>query len=390
MIVSCPECRSEYRVDPDVFAVGGRYVRCGSCACEWYQVGESTPEPSAATEAAEALAKRLRRKAGRTRMTAAEKAALRKDAARTADRAAPTEQPQPAFTASWGEEPMRVDVVSAQKTAHDASARSVDAAVGESSRKHAPAHRRPAEDEPEIPTMKRSVGERAFDGAFEPPQQQMREESVAAAAVAPAPSGDGSSFKDRLELAAKNRARPAVDTIPTATELLNKALTAAGDAANRFRTASFRTKCAAGAAALVAAGLAAFIAAPSAPSDTPKTLLAGFRNTVEAAFSTVGSRVDTAKDDSGMVLVEAWYDLQKRGEDHALVVYGSLANNGLELGVTPTIRIVTRGENGEQLQQWTAKPEKPLLDSGGVSRIYARMMNPDGPIYSVEMRLLAE
>jgi len=37
MIISCPECRGRFRIDPSALGTGGRTVRCGKCAHSWLQ-----------------------------------------------------------------------------------------------------------------------------------------------------------------------------------------------------------------------------------------------------------------------------------------------------------------------------------------------------------------
>ena len=41
MIISCPECRGRFRIDPSALGTDGRTVRCGKCAHTWLQ----TPPP---------------------------------------------------------------------------------------------------------------------------------------------------------------------------------------------------------------------------------------------------------------------------------------------------------------------------------------------------------
>jgi predicted Zn finger-like uncharacterized protein len=44
MIISCPECRGRFRVDPSALGTDGRTVRCGKCAHSWLQ---APPGPEA-------------------------------------------------------------------------------------------------------------------------------------------------------------------------------------------------------------------------------------------------------------------------------------------------------------------------------------------------------
>ncbi len=46
MIISCPECRGRFRIDPSALGAGGRTVRCSKCAHTWLQV---PPDPEAGT-----------------------------------------------------------------------------------------------------------------------------------------------------------------------------------------------------------------------------------------------------------------------------------------------------------------------------------------------------
>lgn len=51
MIIQCPDCATQYSVDPDAFDDGGRAVRCSHCGGEWYQIGPSESGGAAATPA---------------------------------------------------------------------------------------------------------------------------------------------------------------------------------------------------------------------------------------------------------------------------------------------------------------------------------------------------
>jgi predicted Zn finger-like uncharacterized protein len=44
MIISCPECRGRFRIDPTALGTDGRTVRCGKCAHSWLQK-PPPPEP---------------------------------------------------------------------------------------------------------------------------------------------------------------------------------------------------------------------------------------------------------------------------------------------------------------------------------------------------------
>lgn len=45
MILTCPQCQSQYNLDPGQLGAGGRTVRCVSCNHTWFQPGEEQPLP---------------------------------------------------------------------------------------------------------------------------------------------------------------------------------------------------------------------------------------------------------------------------------------------------------------------------------------------------------
>ncbi|MBI3441234.1 MAG: zinc-ribbon domain-containing protein [Proteobacteria bacterium] len=56
MILTCPQCQSQYNLDPDKLGVSGRVVRCVSCSHTWFQTAEPTKTASATEQAPQQLA----------------------------------------------------------------------------------------------------------------------------------------------------------------------------------------------------------------------------------------------------------------------------------------------------------------------------------------------
>jgi len=61
MIITCPNCSSRFKVNPDTFPAEGRDVRCGKCKHQWFAVSEpeevlSEPDTDAPEEAAAPIA----------------------------------------------------------------------------------------------------------------------------------------------------------------------------------------------------------------------------------------------------------------------------------------------------------------------------------------------
>ena len=55
MIITCPSCRTDYRIPPDSLGASGRTVRCTSCGHRWFAEPEAEPiaPPPLAAEPAE-------------------------------------------------------------------------------------------------------------------------------------------------------------------------------------------------------------------------------------------------------------------------------------------------------------------------------------------------
>jgi len=54
MILTCPKCQAQYKLDPAVLGVAGREVRCVSCSHAWFQIPDTAVPEAAAAPAAEA------------------------------------------------------------------------------------------------------------------------------------------------------------------------------------------------------------------------------------------------------------------------------------------------------------------------------------------------
>ncbi len=55
MILTCPQCQSQYNLDPAMLGVSGRDVRCVSCSHMWFQIPDTVvpePQPAKSFEAA--------------------------------------------------------------------------------------------------------------------------------------------------------------------------------------------------------------------------------------------------------------------------------------------------------------------------------------------------
>jgi predicted Zn finger-like uncharacterized protein len=56
MIITCPDCATSYRLDPEALGAGGRKVRCAQCGRVWFQAAAEAPsigrEPALETAAA--------------------------------------------------------------------------------------------------------------------------------------------------------------------------------------------------------------------------------------------------------------------------------------------------------------------------------------------------
>lgn len=54
MILTCPKCQSQYKLDPTALGVAGRDVRCVTCSHTWFQIPETAgteePKPSVTAE----------------------------------------------------------------------------------------------------------------------------------------------------------------------------------------------------------------------------------------------------------------------------------------------------------------------------------------------------
>ena len=150
----------------------------------------------------------------------------------------------------------------------------------------------------------------------------------------------------------------------------------------RADQASPGSKIFAGAGVLALAAIIAYHASPIiAPSMPGADILAAYRGGVDAVLSApsiTGVR-------AGLVFVDSKYDLVERTDGKALEVWGVVANNGPGSTLTPTIEIVSRSEDGKALQRWVARPELQSLQPGEKSRFTARMMNPLGPVFDVDL-----
>ncbi|MEL6282117.1 MAG: DUF3426 domain-containing protein [Pseudomonadota bacterium] len=131
----------------------------------------------------------------------------------------------------------------------------------------------------------------------------------------------------------------------------------------------------------LAAPISLYYLGPAIADTNPAAAqaLTTYRSSVDALFAPAASDLS---------LVAPSYDFEDLREGPALTVAGLVANNGDAALPSPRVEITTFDESGQLLQRWTALLDVADIGPGASARFAARMMYPDGPVASVETRLL--